>query len=281
MTCPYRYFAGKINQSTAFQSGHYQNNFEKNLFVDKNSIVRKIWGKADTILFIFCGAAAEFSLNKAVDWLYFTGKLPSDPLGRLFSTVTYAKQIIYSTEQGALKSIDKISAIHNTVELNRGQKIPDWAYRDVLYMLIYYSIAAFELLERKLSKTEKEEIFDVFKRVGQRMKLKNLPENYDTWLIDRDLHMENNLVKSQFTTDLFFQYKKHLRYFRYQIVLEGQKLILPKHVKKLLNFSGISILKPMIFMYKISRKIKLDKYLKIALMPSKYYQQILKLDSNQ
>jgi hypothetical protein len=26
-------------------------------------------------------------LNKAVDWLYFTGRLPSDPLGRLFSTV--------------------------------------------------------------------------------------------------------------------------------------------------------------------------------------------------
>ena len=42
-------------------------------------------GKGDTILFIFAGAgAAEFALNKAVDWLYFTGKLPTDPLGRLF-----------------------------------------------------------------------------------------------------------------------------------------------------------------------------------------------------
>ena len=56
-------------------------------FVKSDSIVRKIWGKSDTILFIFGGAAAEFALNKAVDWLYFTGKLPSDPLGRLFSTV--------------------------------------------------------------------------------------------------------------------------------------------------------------------------------------------------
>jgi ER-bound oxygenase mpaB/B'/Rubber oxygenase, catalytic domain len=278
MNCPYHYFTGKINQPTIFQSGDYQNNFEKKLFVDKNSIVRQIWGKADTILFIFCGAAAEFSLNKAVDWLYFTGKLPSDPLGRLFSTVNYAKQIIYSTENGALKSIDKISAIHHNVELNRGQKIPDWAYHDVLYMLIYYSIAAFELLERKISAAEKEEIFDVFKRVGQRMNLKNLPENYANWLIDRDLHMENNLEKSQFTTDLFAQYKKHLGYCRFQIVLEGQKLILPKHVKKLLNFNNISMLKPMIFIYKISRKIKLDKYLKIALMPPKYYNQIVSLD---
>ena len=58
------------------------------LFVEKDSVVRKIWGKGDTILFIFAGASADFALNKAVDWLYFTGKLPSDPLGRLFSTVS-------------------------------------------------------------------------------------------------------------------------------------------------------------------------------------------------
>ena len=65
-------------------------------FVEKDSIVRQIWGKGDTILFIFAGAAAEFALNKAVDWLYFTGKLPADPLGRLFSTVSYARKIIFS-----------------------------------------------------------------------------------------------------------------------------------------------------------------------------------------
>ena len=48
------------------------------------------------VAFIFAGAAAEFALNKAVDWLYFTGKLPKDPLGRLFTTVEYARQIVSS-----------------------------------------------------------------------------------------------------------------------------------------------------------------------------------------
>ena len=51
-------------------------------FVKKDSIIREIWGKSDTVLLIFAGAAAEFALNRAVDWLYFTGKLPADPLGR-------------------------------------------------------------------------------------------------------------------------------------------------------------------------------------------------------
>ncbi|MDQ6609628.1 MAG: DUF2236 domain-containing protein, partial [Bacteroidota bacterium] len=130
-------------------------------FVHTGSIVRKIWGKSDTILFIFSGASAEFALNKAVDWLYFTGRLPFDPIGRLFSTVSYARQIVFASKVEAEKAIDNITAIHSAVENNRGTKIPDWAYRDVLFMLIHYSIAAFELLERKLSAVEKEELYEV------------------------------------------------------------------------------------------------------------------------
>ena len=124
-------------------------------FVNKQSVVRKIWGKSDTVLFVFAGASAEFALNKAVDWLYFTGRLPADPLGRLFSTVLYARQIVFSEKNAAEKAIDKITAIHTAVENNRGAKIPDWAYRDVLFMLIHYSQAAFELLERKMTDPEK------------------------------------------------------------------------------------------------------------------------------
>src|SRR6185369_3111766 len=116
-------------------------------FVERNSVVRKIWGKSDTVLFIFAGASAEFAVNKSVDWLYFTGKLPADPLGRLFSTVTYARMIVFADEDNAMKAIDQITAIHKQVEGKRGAKIPDWAYRDVLFMLIDYSIRSFELLE--------------------------------------------------------------------------------------------------------------------------------------
>jgi hypothetical protein len=131
-------------------------------FVEKNSIVRKIWGKSDTVLFIFAGAAAEFALNKAVDWLYFTGKLPADPIGRLFSTVRYARRIVFSSLDEANKTIDTIRDIHTAVEKNRGASIPDWAYRDVLFMLIHYSIASYELLEKKLTNEEKEECIMFF-----------------------------------------------------------------------------------------------------------------------
>jgi hypothetical protein len=244
----------------------------------KNAIVRQIWGNADTILFIFGGAAAEFSLNKAVDWLYFTGKLPADPLGRLFSTVVYAQQILFLDEESALKAIDKITAIHQAVETSRGMKIPDWAYRDVLFMLIHYSITAFELLERKLTDAEKEAVFDVFFRVGERMNLKDLPKNYQDWLTVREQHLQENLVKSTFTLDLYKQYKKHLGLLRYIILLEGQKLVVSSHVKKLLGFSNISILPVFLWFYKITRKFNFDKFLKAVLLPNNYKQQIFALD---
>ena len=173
-------------------------------FVKDDSIVREIWGKSDTILFIFAGASAEFALNKAVDWLYFTGKLPSDPLGRLFTTVDYARKIVFSPEPDALRAINSLRKIHSGIENARGFSIPDWAYRDVLFMLIHYSIAAYELLERKLSKEEKQEIYDVFYRLGDRMELKELPSSYDEWLIARQQHMKNDLERSSYTSDLVF-----------------------------------------------------------------------------
>src|ERR1700744_1621092 len=103
-------------------------------FVDKDSIVRRIWSRSDTVLLIFAGASAEFALNKAVDWLYFTGRLPADPIGRLFSTVRYAQAIVFSEEKAAQQAIDRITAIHGGVETSRGAAIPEEAYRDVLFM---------------------------------------------------------------------------------------------------------------------------------------------------
>ena len=249
-------------------------------FVDQNSIVRRIWGKSDTILFIFAGAAAEFALNKAVDWLYFTGRLPADPLGRLFSTVRYARRIVFSPMEEANKAIDTMRLIHTAVEQNRGATIPDWAYRDVLFMLIHYSIAAYELLEKKLSDDEKEEVFNVFYRVGARMGLKELPETYIQWLPARAAHLENDLQKSEYTIDLFKQYRKHLGTMRFRVLIEGQKLVVPDTVKALLHFRDFSFLTPVVPVYKISRLMKLDWLLKNILLPSDYKDQINELDVN-
>lgn len=247
-------------------------------FVQPGSIVRKIWGKSDTILVIFSGAAAEFALNRAVDWLYFTGRLPADPVGRLFSTVRYARQIVFASRQEAEKAIDKITSIHAGVEKARGAQIPNWAYRDVLFMLIHYSIAAFELLERDLTPAEKEALYSVFLRIGERMQIPGLPPSYQAWLPVREQHLQADLASSRYTADLFVQYRRSLGGFRYHVMKEAQIRVVPQRVRQLLNFRNFSLLTWLVPWYKVSKRLKLDGLIKAILLPREYQAQIRALD---
>ncbi|MCP9237838.1 oxygenase MpaB family protein [Lewinella sp. JB7] len=249
-----------------------------NTFVSPSSIVRRIWGNGDTILFIFAGAAAEFALNKAVDWLYFTGRLPADPLGRLFSTVDYARRIVFSDRDGAYRAIDAMAAIHAAVEDKRGARIPDWAYRDVLFMLIDYSVRAFEVLERRLTTTEREEVFTVFYRVGHRMGVRDLPTDLASWEAMRSEHLKDNLRYSTYTADLFRQYRRHLGLFRYLLLREAQLLVVPERVNRLLGYRRASLLGPLLFLYKVSRRLRLDELLKSLILPPAYREEIRSLD---
>lgn len=247
-------------------------------FVKEQSIVRKIWGKADTVLFIFAGAAAEFALNKAVDWLYYTGRLPADPLGRLFSTMEYSRQILFSEHDTAVKAINKITMIHQGVEASRGAQIPNWAYRDVLFMLIDYSVRAYELLEQKLTDAEKEEVYEVFYRVGDGMGITGLPKDYTGWAIMRQEDLQANLLRSDFTLDLYQKYRQHLGLGRYLLMKQVQRILVPDRVKSLLKLNGVPLLKPILWLYKLSRFIKLDWLLKEAILPVSYKAQIRSLD---
>ena len=247
-------------------------------FVDEKSIVRHIWKNTDCVLLIFAGSAAEFALNKAVDWLYFTGKIPTQPLERLFSTVEYAQKIVFAENDHALSTIDSITKIHQNVEKSRGQTIPDWAYRDVLYMLIDYSIRSYELLERKLETSEKEEIFDVFNRLGLRMGLKNLPKNFNEWMVDRNHHLENDLQKGKFTVHLFEQYKLHLGSTRYFILLQIQHVLVPKTVYKQLFKRSFFPTTFILQLYKIGRIIRLDQLIKTLILPEKYKEELSKIE---
>jgi len=250
-----------------------------NYFVAPDSIVRRIWGTADTVLFIFAGAAAEFALNKAVDWLYFTGRLPADPLGRLFSTVDYARRIVFADRAGAEKAIDTIAAIHGAVEKKRGHAIPDWAYRDVLFLLVAYSIKAFEVLERPLTDPEREEIVAVFCRVGQRMGVPSLPSSYAEWRAARGQHLAQDLALSPHSLDLYRQYRKHLGGPRYQLLRAVQGLVVPAGVRTQLGLPNGAWINPAVKFYQLTKRWPASQWAKNAMLPAEYQARILALDA--
>ncbi|MDT5269677.1 MAG: hypothetical protein QOH49_1863 [Acidobacteriota bacterium] len=204
-------------------------------FVARGSVVRKIWGDPEVVLLVFAGSAAEFALNKAVDWLFFTGKIPNDPVGRLFSTVRYAREIVFADEETARRTLGHINAAHAAVEGRRGGTIPEWAFRDVLYMLVDYSERAHQMLYGALSRAEREELYAVFRRVGEGLNVKELPEDYARWREDRRAHLERDLASTRHTALLYEQYRRHLGEWRYQLLLQVQGLLVPEHVRRLLR----------------------------------------------
>src|SRR5687767_5045499 len=236
-------------------------------FVDRRSIVRTIWGSPDLILLIFAGSAAEFALNRAVDWLFFTGKIPRDPIGRLFSTVGYAQEIVFATEETALSTLSRINAIHGSVERERGQTIPDWAYRDVLYMLVDYSERAYRMLYRPLSSSEQNDLYLVFRRIGDELSIPELPATYAEWQQDRRRHLDRDLAYSRHTSLLFQQYRRHLGLWRYYLLLEVQALLVPDKVRRLLHLSPNNLLSPFVRTYTIVEWCDLQSVLHSLLIP--------------
>jgi len=247
-------------------------------FVRRDSIVRRIWGDGDMVLLVFAGSAAEFALNRAVDWLFFTGKLPRDPIGRLFATAGYAQHIVFADALTASRTFDRIRAAHETVERQRGQHIPDWAHRDVLYMLIDYSERAHELLARPLSAEEQRELYDVFYRVGTGLRIPALPPTYDRWRADRESHLRRDLVRSNGTDALYAQYRRHLGSWRYHLLLMIQAVLAPEHARRLLRLRPAAWLRPFLRMYPMLVRAGFRSHIQRLLMPSRHLAAIRGLD---
>lgn len=247
-------------------------------FVKPDSITRRIWGDADVILLIFAGSAAEFALNRAVDWLFFTGKLPADPIGRLFSTVTYAQEIVFAEEEKATAAINRMGAIHGGVEQKRGAQIPDWAYRDVLYMLIAYSEKAFETLHRPLTDPEREEVFQTFRRVGEGLHIPDLPAAYADWVPDRARHLQQDLAYSEFTKKLFGRYRDALGDWRYDLLRQAMSMLVPEPVRVMLKLPEKPLLASTIWLYGVLNSLGLRSVVQRVLLPTEYLEQIRGLD---
>jgi uncharacterized protein (DUF2236 family) len=248
-------------------------------FVHPDSVVRRIWGDADTILVVFAGSAAEFALNRAVDWLFFTGEIPRDPLGRLFSTARFARDIAFADEEEARRTLDRIRTTHAAVERQRGARIPDWAHRDVLYMLIAYSERAYALLHRPLTAPEREELYDVFRRVGEGLRVPELPGNYGEWRADRERHLERDLAYTAHTATLYAAYRRQLGPWRYGLLLRVQAMLAPQRVRRLLRLRRMPWEREVVGgAYRAAVRAGLRPLVRRMLVPAQYAEEVRGLD---
>jgi hypothetical protein len=113
------------------------------------------------------------------------------------------------------------------------------------------------------------------------MKINGLPLNYPEFLVMRKEHLQQDLICSNYTRDLYRQYRKHLGLIRYQILRQAQILVVPDRVNNLLSLGTIPFLLPVLSVYKLFRKLNFERLLRDAILPGEYKKEIKEMDSFQ
>jgi uncharacterized protein (DUF2236 family) len=247
-------------------------------FVSHNSVVRRIWGDVDVVMLVFAGSAAEFGLNAAVDWLFVTGDLPRDPIGRFLATVAFARRIAFGSRREADGAFAAIRAAHTAVEQRRGARIPAWAHRDVLYMLIDHSERAFRALHRPLVPTERHDLYDVFRRVGEGLGIPELPSSYEDWVVDRERHLERDLVVTPHTVALAEAYRREIGAWRYVVLRQLQAMLAPPCVRDLLRLPRRPWIRYLLPLHPLVVRLKLRRVAQWLLVPSAHLDAVRALE---
>ncbi|MCU0475471.1 MAG: DUF2236 domain-containing protein [Anaerolineae bacterium] len=179
-------------------------------------ITRAIWGNVENIVLIYVGAAAEFALNRDVDWLFFTNRLPSDPMGRFIETFAYNQRVFFSPV-AQLEGLGKhVRAIHTAVERKRAQAggastIPNRAFIEVNDMLVEYGIRGWEYLhKRTLTEAERESYYQDMRASCEMMGVTDLDADYAAYRQRRESTLSAVLQVSGETRRLYAAYRQAL-----------------------------------------------------------------------
>ena len=61
----------------------------------RSRLMERVWSHPDGVAIVFVGTSAEFALHSMADWLFFTGRLPADPVGRFAGTLRYVSRLLF------------------------------------------------------------------------------------------------------------------------------------------------------------------------------------------
>ncbi|HSK84898.1 MAG TPA: oxygenase MpaB family protein [Rubrobacter sp.] len=242
-------------------------------------VTRRIWGSPDAILLFFAGGAAEFAAIKAVDWLFFTGRLPGAPVERFFETVRFAQSVFFSDPAGATEAIERINRIHRGVEDARGEEIPQWAYRDMLFILIAYGEQAHEVVFGPMTEAERASHFGVALALGQAMRLSGLPTTYAEYRDQRHQQLLEDYARGPLTDELYASYRRALGPLRYRLLRLVQASVLPEELRGALRLEPYPLIEDLLRCYRFvpGGGNKLRPLHKV-LLPGRFAKQLRELE---
>ena len=213
-------------------------------------VTQRIWSTPDAILLFFAGGAAEFAAIKPVDWLFFTGRLPGAPIERFFETVRFAQRVFFGDLASATEAIEQINRIRRRVEEARGEEIPQWAYQDMLFILIDYGERAHEVVFGPMTEAERASHFRVALALGQAMHLSGLPTTYAEYRAQRRQQLLEDYARGPLTDELYASYRRALGPLRFRLLRLVQASVLPNELRDVLRLKPYALVDELLRCYR-------------------------------
>ncbi len=236
---------------------------------------RRVWSNPTCMLLVFVGASAEFPLNPSVDWLFYTGRLPTDPIARFLSTIDYLRRLIIADEETRNLEAAKLKQLHQQLENKRGRHISAKSYRDVLCMDTIYSIRSVPLATGvDLSPAEKDLVVKELSSVGEQMGIPDLPWSYDQLCEQRKERLPL-WVKNDFSKRLLDSYRRALGPMTYELLISAYPMLVEAELLERLGLGKRILSGPMRWALTPACRTGLIRVLYRILLPQKIKPAIL------
>ncbi|MCG6873116.1 MAG: DUF2236 domain-containing protein [Gammaproteobacteria bacterium] len=185
---------------------------------------------------LYSGSSAEFALNPVCEWLFFTGKLPADPVGRFFTTTRYMKELLLAPDdEQHIQACQAVRHVHSRLEEQRGKRLPDASYRDVLFMGLTYSLRAHRIVfGHKVEPQEIDGIMACYANMARHMQIPDFPGDYEELKVMR----RQRLARFRFTENtqrLLDSYRRALGPTGYLMLRSVWGAVLEKQLLDLLD----------------------------------------------
>jgi hypothetical protein len=187
--------------------------------------------------------------------------------------------VFFGDPAGATKVVERINSIHRGVEEARGEEIPQWAYRDMLFILIDYGERAHEVVFGPMTEAERVSHFGVALTLGQAMHLSGLPTTYAEYRDQRHQQLLEDYACGPLTDELYASYRRALGPLRYRLLRLVQASVLPEELRDVLRFEPSPIVEELLRCYRFlpggANKLR---PLHGALLPARFAKQLRDLE---
>ena len=204
-----------------------------------HEITRQIWTDIDNLVLVYVGSAAEFPLVPENDWLFYTGKLPAQPMDRFIDTIRVNHRIFTSPRDEIRALAVQIRDVHRTLEQRRSSEegarrvISNAAFKQVGAMLIDYGIRGYEYLHRRpLSDGEKEMYYADEREFLTMMEIEDVEPDYAAFSASRARMLSDVYARNELTDRFFDAYRQSLGSFRYGILTRVMACLVPDPIRE-------------------------------------------------